>query len=155
MKARKIALMLALCLVGVAMCYASDTDNLMGTWKLNQAKSKFSAGATKNIMVVYAPAGDQVKVTTDGITSDGKSVQTEWVGKFDGKDYPLTGAVSSTRAYKKIDDRTLELTNKKDGKVTTTGRAVVSADGKSRTVTIKGTSPDGKKVSYTAMYDKQ
>ncbi len=152
MKARKIALTLALCLAGVAVCYASDT--VMGTWKLNEAKSKFSAGATKNTTVVYAPAGDQIKVTTDGTDGDGKPVQSEWVGKFDGKDYPLTGDPSSTRAYKKINDRTLELTNKKDGKVTSTGRAEVSADGKTRTVTIKGTTSDGKKLNYTAVYDK-
>ena len=152
MKVKKIALTLALCLAGAAACYASPQ---MGTWKLNDAKSKFSAGSTKNTTVVYAPAGDQVKVTTDGTDANGKPVQTEWVGKFDGKDYPLTGDASTTRAYKKIDGRTLELTNKKDGKVTSTGRAVVSADGKSRTVTIKGTNSDGKKFSYTAVYDKQ
>ena len=152
MKARKIALTLALCLAGVALCHASP---VMGTWKLNEAKSKFPPGATKNTTVVYAPAGDQVKVTTDGIDGNGKPVQTEWVGKFDGKDYPLTGDPSSTRAYKKINDRTLELTNKKDGKVTSTGRAVVSADGMSRTVTINGTTSDGKTISSTAVYDKQ
>ena len=127
----------------------------MGTWKLNEAKSKFSPGATENTTVVYAPAGDQIKVTTQGIDADGKAVQSEWVGKFDGKDYPLTRDPSSTRAYRKMNDRTLELTNKKDGKVMTSGRAEVSADGKTRTVTIKGTTSDGKKLNYTAVYDKQ
>ena len=153
MKVRKIALTLALCLAGVAVGYASDAA--MGTWKLNEAKSKFSPGATKNTTVVYAPAGNQVKVTTDGTDGNGKPVQTKWVGQFDGKDYPLTGDASSTRAYKKIDDRTLTLTNKKDGKVTSSGRAVVSADGKSRTVTLTATTPDGKTMTSTAVYDKQ
>jgi hypothetical protein len=153
MNVRKIALTLVLCLAGASLCYASDSS--MGTWKLNEAKSKFSPGATKNTTVVYSSAGDQIKVTTDGTDAEGKAVQSEWVGKFDGKDYPLTGDPSSTRAYKKVNDRTLELTNKKDGKVTSTGRAVVSADGKSRTVTIKGTTSDGKKLNYTAVYDKQ
>ncbi len=95
MNARKIALTLALCLAGVVVCHASDPN--MGTWKLNEAKSKFSAGATKNSTVVYSPAGDMVKVTTDGMTGDGKPTQTEWTGKFDGKDYPLAGDPSSTR----------------------------------------------------------
>jgi len=153
MQAKKIALTLALCLAGVAVCYASDP--VMGTWKLNEAKSKFSPGATKNTTVVYAPAGDQVKVTTDGTTGDGKPVQTEWTGKFDGKDYPLAGDPSSTRSYKKINDHTLELTNKKDGKVTSSGRAVVSRDGKTRTVTLSGTGSDGKNITSTAVYDKQ
>ncbi len=55
----------------------------------------------------------------------------------------------------KVDDHTLKLTNKRDGKVTSSGRAVVSADGKSRTVTLSWTSDDGKKMASTAVYDKQ
>jgi hypothetical protein len=155
MKISKIALTLALCLAGVAASYAGDTDSLLGTWKLNEAKSKFSPGATKNTTIIYAPAGDQIKVTTDGTTGDGKPTHTEWVGKFDGKDYPLNGDPSYTRSYKKINDSTLELTVKKNGKVVTVGRAVVSPDGKTRTVNVKGTSSDGKKITYTSVYDKQ
>ena len=105
---------------------------------------------------MYAPAGDQVKVTTDGTTGDGKPVQTEWTGKFDGKDYPLTGDPNAnSRSYKKVNDRTLELTNKKDGKVTTSGRIEVSADGMTRTLMVHGTTSDGKKFTYTAVYDKE
>ena len=77
-------------------------------------------------------------------------------GKFDGKDYPLSGDPNANmRSYKKFNDHTLELTNKMDGKVTTTGRIVVSADGKTRTVTVTGTGADGKKITSTAVYDKQ
>jgi flavin-dependent dehydrogenase len=54
-----------------------------------------------------------------------------------------------------VDDRTLELTAKKDGKVTLTGRIVVAADGKSRTVSTTATDAKGKKVKNTAVYDKQ
>src|SRR5580704_551438 len=154
MKARKIALTLALCLAGVAVCYASDPN--MGTWKLNEAKSKFSPGATKNTTVVYEPAGDQVKVTTDGTTGDGKPSHTEWTGKFDGKDYPLTGDPNAdSRSYKKMGDNKLELTNKKDGKVTTVGHITISPDGKTRTVKVRGSGPEGKKYNATAVYDKQ
>ncbi len=128
----------------------------MGTWKLNESKSKFGAGSTKNDTVVYAAAGDSVKVTVDGTDADGKSTHNEWTGKFDGKDYPVTGDPSSDmRSYKKVDDRTLELTVKKAGKVTATGRIVVAADGKSRTITTSGTNQKGKKVKNTAVYDKE
>jgi hypothetical protein len=97
-----------------------------------------------------------VKVTVAGIDGDGKPTHNEWTGKFDGKDYPLIGDPNAdTRSYKKIDGRTTELTNKKGSKVTATGRIVVSADGKSRTVTVSGTDAMGKKVKYTAVYDKQ
>ncbi len=154
MKARTIVMTVAVCLVAGAMCFADDVQ--MGTWKLNEAKSKFAAGAPKNTTVVYEAAGDKVKVTVDGVDGAGKPTHNEWTGSFDGKDYPVTGdAMSDTRAYKKVDDHTLELTGKKDGKVTVTGKIVVSADGKSRTVSTSGTDSTGKKMKNTAVYDKQ
>jgi hypothetical protein len=128
----------------------------MGTWKLNEAKSKIPAGAQKNTTVVYTAAGDNIKVTVDGVEGDGKPTHNEWTGKFDGKDYPLVGdSMADTRSYKKIDDRTTELTNKKGGKVTATGKIVISADGKTRTVTVTATDPMGMKVELTSVYDKQ
>ncbi len=153
MRVKKIALILAVCFAAVTVCYASNPN--MGTWKLNEAKSKFSPGATKNTTVVYEAAGDMVKVTTDGTNGEGKAVHTEWTGKFDGKDYPLAGDPSSTRSFVEVNDHTLKLTIKKDGKVTSSGNIVVSADGKTRTVTLSGTSNDGKKMTTSAVYDKQ
>jgi hypothetical protein len=153
MKTRTIALTLALCLVGVAACFAQDAQ--IGTWKLNEAKSKFPAGAVKNSTVVYASAGDQVKVTVDGTDASGQPTHNEWTGKFDGKDYPVTGdPTSDSRAYKKVDDHTLTMTVKKGGKAVVTGRIQVSADGKTRTVSTKST--EAKSAGGTvAVYDKQ
>ena len=154
MKTRTILLMFATCLAGLTLCFAEDANT--GTWKLNEAKSKLPAGAPKNNTVVYEAAGDSMKVTVDGVDADGKPTHNEWTGKFDGKDYPVTGDQNSDmRSYKKIDDHTLGLTVKKDGKVTVNGRIAVAADGKSRTVTTSGTDAKGKKVKSTAVYDKQ
>ena len=140
--------------VGIAVCLAADPN--LGTWKLNEAKSKLAPGATKNHTVVYEQVGDQVKVTVDGMTSDGKAVHSVWTGKYDGKDYPATGdPTGDSRWYKKVDDRTIEFGGKKDGKPYLTGRVVVAADGKSRTVTTTVTDASGKKVTSTAVYDKQ
>lgn len=154
MKTRTILMTLAMCLVGVAVVFAQDAN--MGTWKLNEAKSKFAAGAAKNSMVVYTAAGDSVKVTVDGTDKDGKAIHNEWTGKFDGKDYPVTSdSAIDTRSYKKVDGSTLQLTGKKDGKVATSGRITVSADGKTRTVHLVATDSTGKKIESTAVYDKQ
>jgi len=153
MKTRTIALALALCFVCAAVCFASPQ---MGTWKLNEAKSKLAPGTGKNNTVVYEAAGDNVKVTIDGTGADGQPAHSEWTGKFDGKDYAVTGDPNSDmRSYRQVNAHTLDLTMKKDGKVTTTGRIVVSADGKTRTVTTSGTSPQGKKFKSIAVYDKQ
>jgi hypothetical protein len=154
MRARTVVMTLVLCFVGATVCFADDVQ--MGSWKLNEAKSKFAPGATKNNTVVVETAGDQVKVTVDGSDKDGKPTHNEWTGKFDGKDYPVTGDPNSdARSLTKIDDHTLGLNVKKGGKTTVAGRIVVSADGKSRTVTTSGTDEKGTKVKSTAVYDKQ
>ncbi|HMH80437.1 MAG TPA: hypothetical protein VK514_09445 [Candidatus Acidoferrum sp.] len=155
MKRMICLLTFAVLFAAASACLAAD-DASMGTWKLNEAKSKFSPGAPKNTTVVYEAAGDSVKVTVDGVGADGKPSHSEWTGKVDGKDYPVTGDSSAdTRSYKRVDAHTLKLTNKKGDKVTMSGTATVSADGKTRTVTISGTDASGKKVSATAVYDKQ
>src|SRR3954463_9056059 len=138
MKTKTIGLSFLLCLAAGAFCLAAD-DPMMGTWKLNEAKSKLASGGPKNTTVVYAAAGDQIKITVDGTDADGKTAHSEWTGKFDGKDYPVTGDTTANMRSYKMDGKDLELTNKKDGKVTATGKVVLSADGKTRTVTISGT----------------
>lgn len=154
MKTRIILASVVAFFAGLALCFAADPNT--GTWKLNEAKSKFSPGATKNMTVVYEVAGDSMKVIVDGVDKDGKAVHSEWTGKFDGKDYPVTGnMLEDTRTYTKVDDRTLDFASKKSGKVTLTGRVVVSADGKTRTVTTTATDASGKKVMNTGVYDKQ
>ena len=154
MKTTTTGLTLALCFFGAAVCFADDPQ--MGTWKLNEAKSKFAPGVPKLHTVVYETAGDNVKVTVDGTDKDGKSTHNEWTGKFDGKDYPVTGdPTSDMRSYTKVGDRVLRFTVKKDGKITVTGRILVLADGKSRVVTASEAGPEGKSSRNRAVYDKQ
>jgi hypothetical protein len=154
MKTRTTLLILAVLFAAAVVCFAADVNT--GTWKLNEAKSKVSPGAPKNTSVAVVAAGDSMKVTVDGVDGKGKPAHNEWTGKFDGKDYPITGdPAADMRAYKPIDDHTLALTEKKAGKVTNSGRVVVSADGKKRTVTVSGTDASGKKTSTTFVYDKQ
>jgi len=110
----------------------------------------------KNTHVVYSSIFGQVKIKSDGIDPSGKPIHVEWSGKFDGKDYPVTGDPNSdTRSYTKVNERTLTTANKKNGKVTVTGQIIVSADGKSRTVTLNGTTPKGRNFKNVAVYDKQ
>src|SRR5215468_5796911 len=103
MKTRTALMAVLVCLVCATLTFAQSPQ--MGTWKLNEAKSKIPAGTPKNTTVVYEAAGDNVKVSTDGTGRDGKPAHTEWTGKFDGKDYPLTGDSSAdSRAYTKVND---------------------------------------------------
>ena len=155
MKIRTVVLTYLMLFVGLTMCFAAANPSL-GSWKLNEAKSKLVAGMPKNITVVYTAAGDSIKGTIDGVDGQGKPTHNEWTGKFDGKDYPVTGdSMSDTRAIKQIDEHNYDITVKKAGKVTITGKAVVSADGKTRTVTVNGTNAAGAKVESVSVYDKQ
>jgi hypothetical protein len=153
MRIRSIGTTLAFGIVAVAAAMAANPQ--MGTWKLNEAQSKLS-GVARNNLVVYTEAGDQVKVTIDGVDGTGKTYHSEWTGKFDGKEYPVTGdSQSDARSYKMVNDSTLSFETKKDGKVMLNGTVVVAADGKSRTVTASGMNAKGEKVTETAVYDKQ
>ena len=153
MKTKTVVLTISLVFVSVALGFQNDPQ--LGTWKLNEAKSKF-AGKARNHTVTYEAAGDQTKVTVDGVDENGGAVHNEWTGKFDGKDYPVTGdATSDTRSYRRINKNTLALTGKMGGKVTLTGRIVVSRDGKTRTVTTTATNAQRKRVTNVAVYDKQ
>lgn len=154
MKRRVILLTLAVLFASATVCLAQDPN--IGTWKLNEAKSKYAPGATKNHTVIYEAVGDSMKVIVDGVDAAGTAIHHEWTGNFDKKFYPVTGdPTSDMRSYRRINKHTLALTGKKDGKVTVTGRVTVTANGRTRTVTTTGTSADGKKVSNRAVYDKQ
>jgi hypothetical protein len=95
-------------------------------------------------------------VTGDGVDADGKPVHSEWKGRFNGKDFEVTGdPAADMRAYTKVNDQTLNMTTKKGGKVVSQGKIVVAADGKSRVVTTSGVTAKGKKFTNTAVYDKE
>src|SRR4026207_905751 len=109
MKPKTILFALGLVLFIAPVCFAQNLH--MGTWKLNEAKSKFAPGASKNHTVVYETAGDQIKVTVDGTDGAGKALHNEWTGKFDGKESPLVGdPTADSRSYRRIGSRTLMLT---------------------------------------------
>jgi len=155
MRTRIAVVIVALSVMAAAACFAANPQ--MGTWKLNEARSKLAPDMGKNTTVVYSEQKDKIKVTIDGVGKDGKPRHSVWVGKFDGKAYPVNGnniPVNSI-AYRVINDRTNEVTAMKDGKLMWSGKIEVAADGKSRTATINGTDENGKKFKSKAVYDKE
>ena len=154
MNMKRLVCATAFCLTAVAVTFAQDPN--VGTWKLNEAKSKIAAGAAKNLTVVYTAAGDSYKCVVDGVDGTGKPTHNEWTGKFDGKDYPVAGdPTADNRSIKLVSPGHYTLTNKKDGKTVVTGTMDFSADKKTRTLTMHMTDAAGKKVTTIAVYDRQ
>ena len=154
MKIKMILLALFVFFAGTVVASAQNPH--MGTWKLNEAKSKLPKGATKNHTVIYEAAGDQIKVTVDGVDGSGTAIHSEWTGKFDGKPYALTGdPAGDMRSYRTVNRRTLSLRSTKAGKLTTTAIITVAPNGKSRTVKASSKNAQGKWTTTTGFYDKQ
>lgn len=141
---------------------AQSADPWIGTWKLNLAKSKFDPGPPprSNTVKIAAVADGSQKQTFDGVNAQGQTFHSERVTTFDGADV-LLQAVSppstalTTNAFKRLGDRSFQVTVKADGKVTSTSRIVVSPDGRTLTQTTTGTNAQGQAINNTAVWDKQ
>jgi hypothetical protein len=154
MKTRSVVATFVVCLFAIALSAAENPS--IGTWKLNEAKSKIPAGTPKNTAVVYSAAGSDIKVTTDGVDGSGQPIHSEWTGQFDGKPYPVTGmSTVDARAVTAKGERTLDIVNMKGGKTVGTGKVDIAKDGKSRTLETDNTDASGKKVHAKFVYDKQ
>lgn len=136
---------------------AAQSNPIIGTWKLNVAKSKYSPGPAPQSQTNKYEAWDGgLKLTTDGVDAKGGKTHSEYAAKFDGKPYPFKGNPNADMiTLKRIDDRTLETAWSKNGKPTMTSRSVISADGKTRTITQTGVDAEGRKVNNVIMYERQ
>ena len=132
-------------------------DRHAGTWKLNLTKSKYTTDhpAPKSLIVTIEEQPGDIVLDAKGEGANGPT-HVHYSAKFDGKDYPVSGSADvDTVNLKRIDDNTIETTNKKNGQVTTRIRSVVSADGKTRTSTWTGPDSKGKPETWTVVFDKQ
>ena len=153
-KTRIAVVAVAVSFVAATACFAANAH--VGTWKVNEAKSKFAPGMGKTNTVQYAEKKDQLEVTVDGVDKDSKPTHGVWMGKTDGKAYKVKGNLAwDAMAYKMVNDRTYDITAMKGGKVRWSGKSTVAADGKSRTLSMSGTGADGKKFKSKIVYDKE
>ena len=133
-------------------------DSNIGTWKMNPAKSKFSPGPApkSQTLKIEAWGADGVKYTADGVDADGKPTHWEFEAKYDGKFVPFKGNPDADMlAYKRIDANTVESTTQLNGKPALIAKIVVSADGKTRTLTQTGKNAKGQTVKNVVVYEKQ
>lgn len=132
---------------------AQSSDPLVGNWKLNVEKSKGAKSGGTRIEAV----GQGVRFTVDFVGTDGTVSHWAFTGNYDGKDNPATGnsPYGNVAALTRVDAKTIRITSKQDGKVMTTSTIVLSADGKTRTTTTKGTNVKGQPVDVVSFYEKR
>jgi hypothetical protein len=149
---RRVALAL---IILVAPVYAAD--RFAGTWKLNIAKSTYSPGMPpKSQTTKLESVSGGLREIGDRVNADGTMTHWDWTAKYDGKDYEVKGDPDRDHvSVKRLDDYTVDVTNKKDGKATLLNHIAVSRDGKTRTNTVIGTNAKGQQVHNVLFFDRQ
>ena len=113
---------------------------ISGSWRFAGGNTSGNAGVIT------------VKSTADRLSYSDFS-GASYTAKLDGKDYPVTGGgLWTSVSLKRIDDRTIEETDKRGEKVSSLSRCTISPDGTKMTVA------DSNKLTgdhSTAVYEKQ
>lgn len=152
---RLVKFALVVTLAAAAYGVQAQSDPMVGTWKLNLAKTKYNAGqAPKSTTLVIEAAGQGVKLTSNTVLADGSTRKISYSATYDGKDAAVTGTPDYDTISVKKTATGMDGSRKKAGKVLQTFVRVVSADGKAMTVTSTGTNAAGK-VDNVQVYDKQ
>jgi len=149
------------CLAATALPGIGIAENnpLVGTWKLNLEKSKYSPGpAPRSLTLTFVADGANLINTAEVIDAEGKATKTVFAHIYDGKPHPTTGVAGGlydSSTYTRIDANTVNWIRSKDGKTVLTGSNVLSADGKTFTVTTDGTGLNGQPIHSVAVFEKQ
>jgi len=148
----------ALLMIGNAVIAAgSDVDPVVGTWKLNLARSAFAGiPAYKNQIRTYSQSGEDVTLKMITVGEGGKETTTQATYKLNGKDFSSMGnpdfdSLSGVR----IDTNTVEFTLKRAGKEVGKIRREVSKDGQTLTINFVISNADGVQTAAFTVFDRQ
>ncbi len=133
---------------------AEAPPQLIGTWRLNVAKSKYSPGPPlRSETRVYTRQADGVHGVVSRVHADGRPEKFEYMANF-GKDIMVTGIPDyDSVTLRKVDDLTSDAVLSHAGTVYGVARRAIAADGKTMTITFDRKSSETP-VHNVAMYDK-
>jgi hypothetical protein len=127
-----------------------------GTWKLNPARSKYTAGAPpKEETVTFADVGDQETATVNGTAADGSPMSGKYTMPMKGGMGTATDSPWDGVSSKVVSDSVRDVTYMKGGKAMLHLHAVVSKSGKAMRVTVSGMNPRGQQVAGVSVFRKQ
>jgi hypothetical protein len=132
-------------------------DPIVGTWKLNLAKSNPAALATfRSITAKVEPRPDGLKVSEELVSAQGAATHSEFTAKYDGMDYPVVGdPYFDTISLSRTDPNHVNASWKKAGRVLALAQNVISPDGRTWTETIATRDAQGQDLTIVAVFDKQ
>jgi len=137
---------------------AAQNSPFFGTWRQNLSKSKIARGAPqKDRILVIAPYGQDgwMRVVLNQ-NQRGEWVEEHYLATLDGKDYPTMGNDPRVVSMKRLDASTVEVSLKRDGKVSSVQRLTLSPDGQTLTQLGSGVSGDGQPYENDLrVYDRQ
>ena len=148
----------ALLTIGSAVIAAGiDADPVVGTWKLNLAKSTFGGRpALKDQIRTYSQSARGITLKMKTVSADGKETTTQTTYQLNGKDYPSMGNPDfDSLSGMQIDTNTTEFTLKRAGKPVGKIRRTVSKDGQTLTLNLVITNAKGVQLSELTVFDKQ
>lgn len=138
-----------------ALAAGGAADPVVGTWKLNPAKSS-GANVPKSETRTYTASAAGLTIHYQRVTADGKQISVQVTYKPDAKDYPVTGSPAyDSVSARRIAGNTVQITQKLKGKVVGTAMRSLSRDG--RTLTLSGRAADakGQVTTTTLVFDRQ
>jgi hypothetical protein len=141
----------------VALAAEAPSDPVVGTWKLNAAKSSFKAGpALKSQTRIYSQSAQGITLNMTTVGADGKEITSATTYHLDGSVYPVTGSPDyNSLSGKQVDSNTAEFRLIRSGKTVGTTRRTVSKDGNTLTATSKVTDAKGDKTEDVTVFDRQ
>jgi hypothetical protein len=83
----------------------AQSSPLIGTWKLNLSKSKYSPGPPpRSGTLTYTQDGQNIKNTAQAIDAQGNSTAIVFMRIYDGQPHPTTGSpLFDASAYTRLD----------------------------------------------------
>jgi hypothetical protein len=128
-----------------------------GTWKLNVAKSKFTAPAfsEKSETRSYAVSGGRVTMHSNFVSGAGKPVKWSYTAGWDGKAYPAVGNSNMDHIVLiPVSDREVKARTTLHGRPSATSTVTVSANGKQLTMTRSILTVKGRPTDDTLIFDR-
>ena len=144
--------------IGSAVIAAgSDSDPVVGSWKLNLAKSTFGGGpALKSQIRTYSQSARGLTLKMKTVSADGKETTTQATYQLNGTDHPSMGNPDfDSLSGMQIDTNTAEFTLKRAGKPVGKIRRTVSKDDQTLTINLVITNAAGVQTSALTVFDKQ